>query len=283
MAESSQPAAISSARSISRREVFTWVVSILAAHYFLMFRGAAGTPFLDALTQSLVSKSVFHYLGWYAVFQLLADSEASRSATKVDLAVGLAVLPVPFLSGEGFVWIAMTVVGLYLWATSRGDRNIRAAATVVLALSLNGLWGRLLFDLLAPPLLQADTALVGALLAVTRSGYAWNGTIISSDVHSIIVLSGCSSFHNMSLGLLCWVALTKLARPQWIKGDAWVALAVCAVVLLLNTLRIYLMAFGPAFYAYLHMGFGAQLFSWTTSAAVVAISLWGVLRAPRSR
>lgn len=283
MADLYRPAAISTVRSISRRELFTWVVSLLAAHYFLMFRGGESASLLDPLVQSLVSKSVFHYLGWYAVFQLLADSEASRPATKGDLALGLAVLPIPFLPGEGFVWIAMTGVGIYISATSRYDRKILAAATVVLALSLNGLWGRLLFDLIALSLLKVDAALVGVLLAMTRSGYAWNGNIISSDVHSIIVLSGCSSFHNISLGLLCWVALTKLARPEWIKGDAWVALAVCGAVLLLNTLRIYLMAFDPESYVYLHTGFGAQLFVWMTSAAVVAISLWGVLRAPQSR
>jgi hypothetical protein len=110
-----------------------------------------------------------------------------------------------------------------------------------------------------------------------QSGFTWNNTIIHSGAHSIVVLSGCSSFHNISLGLLAWIALTKLARPVWVKADAAVALAVCAAVLLLNLLRIYLLALSAESYAYWHTGPGEQIFVWVTSATVVAIALAGVL------
>jgi hypothetical protein len=135
----------------------------------------------------------------------------------------------------------------------------------------------------APFLLWVDTALVAAFLSVVHSGFSWDNTIIASGDHSIVVLSGCSSFHNISLGLLCWVALTKLARPVWLKGDAGVAVAVCAAVLLLNLQRIYLLAVSAESYTYWHTGDGAQIFVWVTSATVLAIALWGVLRAPYGR
>jgi exosortase/archaeosortase family protein len=88
----------------------------------------------------------------------------------------------------------------------------------------------------------------------------------------------CSSFHNISLGLLCWVAITKLRRPDWAPGDAWVAALVVVAVVLLNTGRVYLMALSAEMYDYWHTGFGAHLFALVASAAVIAISVWGALR-----
>jgi hypothetical protein len=283
MLQSHRPVAHSTAGSLSRRELSIWVVSILAAHYALTFSVPAHASFFDVLVQSLASRSVFHYLGWFAVFRLLADSSMSRPATGADFALGLAASLIPFLPGSGHFWLSITLAGIYLYHTGRGDLHVRAAATVLLALSLNGFWGRLFFDLFAPFLLWVDTALVAAFLSVVRSGVTWNNTIIASGDHSIVVLSGCSSFHNISLGLLAWVALTKLARPDWVRADARVAIAVCAAVLLLNLLRIYLLALGAESYAYWHTGTGEQIFVWVTSTIVVAIALLGVLRTPSRR
>jgi exosortase/archaeosortase family protein len=280
MLQSHQPAALPTAGTFSRRELLIWVAGILAAHDLLTFRGPAGAGFFGALTQSVVSTSAFHYLAWFAVFRLLADADVSRPSTRGDVALGLAAALLPFLRGQGYLWIAIPVVGIYFYRAVDGSRETRAAAIVLLALAVNGFWGRLIFDVFAPPLLQADAALIGALLSVTRSGYTWHGTIVSSADHSIIIVNGCSSFHSISLGLLCWLALTKLARPEWVRGDVGAAVAVCVTALLLNLLRVYLLALSAESYAYWHAGFGAQLFVWTSSAAIVGVALWGVLRAP---
>lgn len=82
------------------------------------------------------------------------------------------------------------------------------------------------------------------------------------------------------MGVLCWIALTKLARTDWVRGDAYVGLAVCAAVLSLNTARIYLMPLNPTTYAYWHEGTGAAVLGWSMAVVVLAISLFGVLRTP---
>ena len=107
---------------------------------------------------------------------------------------------------------------------------------------------------------------------------SWQGTLISSNTHSIVVYGPCSSFHNISLSLLCWVALTKLVRPEWRARDAIAVLVVCVAVLTLNTMRLYFMALGATQFAYWHLGFGADLFAWATSAIVIGITLWNALR-----
>jgi exosortase/archaeosortase family protein len=126
-------------------------------------------------------------------------------------------------------------------------------------------------------LLRADVALVGGILSLTQPEISWQGTLISSNAHSIVVYGPCSSFHNISLSLLCWVALTKLVRPEWRTQDAAAVLLVCVVVLTLNTMRLCFMALGATQFTYWHSGFGADLFAWTTSAIVIGITLLNAL------
>jgi hypothetical protein len=91
-----------------------------------------------------------------------------------------------------------------------------------------------------------------------------------------------SSYHNISLGLLCWVSLTKLARSRWASGDVWVGLLVCAAVVALNASRLYLMASSSESFTYWHEGTGQHLFAWATTLTVLGISLWGALREGRA-
>jgi hypothetical protein len=81
--------------------------------------------------------------------------------------------------------------------------------------------------LVSEPVVQAEPHNV--------SGYSWHGTVIETEGHGIAMFGPCSSFHNISLGLLCWVAITKLRRPDWAPGDAWVADLVVVAVVVLNT------------------------------------------------
>ena len=201
---------------------------------------------------------------------------------QIRLLFALSIALLNFFSNYSVPWISTTVTGLFLLATSRGDATLKAVAAVLLALSFNGLWGPKFFDFFAFQLLRADAALVGTALSVTQPGLGWHETIVGSpDGHRVFIYNPCSSFHNISLGLLCWVALTKLVRTSWVRQDIFVALAVCAVVILFNGSRLYIMALSPDRFTYWHDGFGAQLFAWGTTFAVLLISLWGALRVGR--
>jgi Transmembrane exosortase (Exosortase_EpsH) len=199
---------------------------------------------------------------------------------RADLAVGLVASLLALLMFGATAWLVATAVGVYLWAASGDDVNLRSAAVVLLALAFNALWAPNLFEMISAPLLWADTALVWAALSLMQTGFTWRGTIIESPGHAIAIFGPCSSFHNMSLGLLCWIALTKLARPQWVRSDVYVGLAIVAAVLCMNTMRVYLMALSPAMYSYWHDGAGAEVFAWSVAAVVLAISLATVLRTP---
>jgi hypothetical protein len=263
---------------IGRRELFLWVALVLFANRFLRFETQTAASLSDALAALLTQNSVFHYIGWYAVFSLLRDAPLRERSRWWEVALALGLCVVNLSSAEAVVWISATAVSLYLWVTCASDVRIKAAAAVLFALSLNGLWGPLFFRIFSFPLLVADAALVGGTLSLFQDGAGWQGTIVAvNGGHRILLYGPCSSFHNISLGLLCWVSLTMLARPDWVRGDLTVASIMVGVVVLLNTARLYLMALSIENYNYWHEGAGVEVYAWATTFCVLAIGLWGSL------
>lgn len=275
------PSASTVGRVVSRRELFLWVAAILAASCFFRSEAYPAVDAFDALVRALTSWNVLHYLGWYALFQLLADSEPSEPASPRDILLCLFATLLPFSPLRSAPWLAATLVAVYIFATSASGSKFRAAAFVLLALAINGLWAPQFFNFFALFVLRIDAAIVAATLSLTQPDIAWHDTIIASARHSIVIYGPCSSFHNLSASLLCWVALSRLVWSDWAWRDAWAGLLICATVVAFNTVRLYCMALSPEQYAYWHAGFGARLFAWGLPIAVIAIASWVALRSLR--
>lgn len=268
--------------AVSRAELFLWLSCLLFLNDLIRVPPASGLA--AGLLESLSLKSAFYYLAWFVVVRLLSEASHERRAGLGDVALALAIAATNVISARSVPSLGATALGVYLLVASGGDRKLQAAAAVLIALAFNGLWGPVLFDLIAPPLLLADAAFVGTLLAATQPGMSWDQTVVGTlGGHSVLVYGPCSSFHNISLGLLCWVAVTKLVRTAWVPKDVAFAAAVVAAVIVLNASRLYLMALSPAQFAYWHEGFGASLFGWVAAAVALAISLWGAVGARPAR
>jgi hypothetical protein len=277
-AAEARPAAV-----LHRREVILWLAGALLCLQLFAVPADTLEAYAAGLQGLLASKSVIDYLAWYAILRLVADSSTVAPARSGDIVLTFTVIASGFLTARSAHWMAVTSCALYLMLRDRNDVTLAAAGTVLLALTFNGFWGPRLFELFAYHLLQVDAALVAAALSATKTGTVWSETIVGAgNGHSIIVYGPCSSFHNISLGLLCWVALTKLARPRWVTSDLWIGLAVCAAVVALNASRLYLMALCADGYAYWHVGTGQHLFAWAMTLTVLVISLLGALRVGRT-
>jgi hypothetical protein len=270
--------------SISRRELYLWLALLLLANDILFLAARAPGGPMEALASTLASKNVFHYLAWYAVFSLLLAADREQPAGRLDVMLVLSAATLNLLPAHSGVWLSMTLAALYVLVRHRDDGNLAAAAAVLLALAVNGYWGPRFLDYFAFYLLRADAALVGSVLTATQPGMEWKDTIIGRPGgHSVFIYAPCSSFHNISLGLLCWVSITKIVRTSWIRSDLFVGLFVCAAVIALNATRLYLMALSPEYFQYWHLGTGEQLVAWGTTAAVLLISLWGAVCLGRGR
>jgi exosortase/archaeosortase family protein len=254
----------------SRRELFIWLASILCASAFAQSMTHGGATAL-----SLESIGAFQILGWFAVLRLLYLQTSSAPASSRDFWVAGVVGAINLLPSGKATWIAATLAALYIYAENEKGSNGRAGATVLGALCVQSLWGPTLFSLFTVYLLRADAALVGVALKLTRGGFDWHENVISTQGFTVGIYNDCSSFHNISLAALCWISLTKLHRPTFIRSDFKFAAAACLAMIALNAARLYTISLGLESFAYWHDGAGAQIFAVTASFFIAAICAWG--------
>ena len=269
--------------SFTRRELFIWFAAILfATKFFQSLLQVSGLSFRDSLFIQAAGISAFQLLAWFAVFRLLVREPSRAPASRQDFVVigllgiiNIVLGIIDLMPAQRVIWILATLAAIYIFLTNTKGSYSRAAAIVLMALCVQSLWGPIFFSLFAYDLLRADAAIVGAVLDVTRSGYTWHDNVIATQGHSIIIWSNCSSFHNVSLAMLCWVTLTKLNRPNWIATDLIFGAAACAVMIAVNVARLYVAALDVGSYEYWHNGNGAHIFRVGVSLIILLISLWG--------
>jgi exosortase/archaeosortase family protein len=228
-----------------------------------------------ATTLGLRSVGAFQILGWFAVLRLLYLQTSSGPTSRQDFCAAGVVIAINLLPSGKATWIAASLAAFYIYARSAKGSNGRAGASVLAALSVQSLWGPTLFSLFTVHILRADAALVGFALNLTRSGFEWHENVISSQDFSVGIYNGCSSFHNISLAALCWISLTKLHRPTFIKTDFKFAAAAGLAVIALNAARLYTISLGRENFAYWHDGSGAEIFAVASSFIIAAICAWG--------
>jgi hypothetical protein len=258
---------------LSRREIFIWIAVILFANQLAdAIKGFGSTLKLIA---DLGAISIFQYMAWWVVYRFLWSSDGTPPAGWRDLlAAGAFSLLILVPTGR-MIWVAATGLAGYLCVFNDGDRRLRSAGIVLAALSVQELWGHLFFNLIALHLLRIETAAVGIMLEASKAGWVWNGNIITGPSgFGIVVFRECSSFHNLSLALLCWVTVTTMRCRNWRRGTLLAGASIGAVMIALNFVRLYLMALNVNSYNYWHHGMGAQIFAVGASLTILLLSLF---------
>jgi len=92
--------------------------------------------------------------------------------------------------------------------------------------------------------------------------------------HDVAITSPCASFHNLSLASLCWVTLTMLHRPYWLKSDLYVGLISALIQFGFNVWRLVFVCLSLPMYEFWHDGFGKHIFSAVaTTCAIVFVQI----------
>lgn len=211
--------------------------------------------------------------GWLLAGHEQEQQRASRADWLVASGAAVAALvPVPPLSAA-----MLTAVAGWFWWTSPTRSQGRRAAAIFLSLSTFFFWGRIFLALGAGPLLSLDTRFVGFV-----SGMAVHGNVVSfADGGTFIIAPGCSSLHGISLALILWTAalgwfdLTVRGRMLWT-----LVLAVIASILV-NGVRLAMIAWNPRDFDYWHIGLGASMFGWLALILIAGIVYRGVSGAMR--
>ena len=158
----------------------------------------------------------------------------------------------------------------------RRDPRVSSFGQVLLALAFYEWLGPGIFHLLAPWVLKIETIAVEAVLT-PMGGFTRDDLMISTGGGlSIMIEEGCSAFQNVSLASLIWISLVKLDTLTLKAAHVWICVAMAAVTVALNTLRIALMAQSYPMYDFWHNGGGVPIVTFTMLATMLLICLGGL-------
>jgi hypothetical protein len=263
-----RPAAV----GISHPELFSMlyllgIVNALAPAVFPALR--SDDPFqalaavLDIVTLAAVAAGI------HLLWQMPATA-----VRRTDWAVAATIVPLLLVPHRAGSWLAVT--GLALYTIWRDRRSIPAVASgsIFLALAASNFWGQILVQAFSSTLLALDAALTAAMLEVLGSGEVERvGNLIISGQMTILVLVGCASLPLLLHGLLLWIVIARLLRPEWRLVDLFALLAVGGVVLMANTLRLALMGLSAHSYQWVHGPAGTNAFNIGLLLVIAAIAL----------
>lgn len=217
------------------------------------------------------------WIAMYAALQL-GFAAPRRGLSRQDLVVltavvGCSVLPVSYMAQAGLL-----LCGAYLFATSRRDDPARRSSLVLLALTGPLIWGRILLQLFAAPVLWID-----AHLAATMAGTRVQGNLVqfANSSQSFLIGGPCSSVHNISLAVVLWTTAAAMFNVRVDRNYSAVGAAMAALMFGLNIARLALMAVFPAHFDFIHSGLGADLFGWAGLLGAALLCAWGVSSAAK--
>ncbi len=117
------------------------------------------TTSLKTFAESLASQNYLFWLAVYVVFFRLRRSDGDKAASRLDCvaaaAICFAILCTSFLPYRFATGLLATVTAGYILLLHEGDRNLKAAGTVLLAVAVQLVWAPIVFQLFTPELLHA--------------------------------------------------------------------------------------------------------------------------------
>ena len=226
-------------------------------------------PPMQQRSERVVEINVGETFGAVAAISLLCAAKHLRPAlTRADLAV-LVLCSLAWLMPEPHAaYLGMTFAGGWLAVMRSSDRQLADLGQVWVAVAVYELWSKVIFKLFYQAIEPLE---VGLMYEVGRLFY---GSLDISGVNlsirgdwSIVVLEGCSSFHNLSLTALIWLCVLKIAGRRSSRGALHVLLVSSGLVMGINIARILLMLPSPEAYQFWHNAHGSTA---TALASVLA-------------
>jgi hypothetical protein len=212
---------------------------------------------------------------WFAMFAALRIGldRGRAPVTKVDRCVIALVRALSLLPIAAAAKVALELSALYLLLTSRPQDDARRVGIVLLALTGPLIWGRIILDSFAGPLLSADAHLVGAVIGTPVHA---NIVQFADSSHEFLIGIGCSSVHNISLAIVLWATAAALFRIRFDCRYLACGVAMIAFMFGLNIVRLSAIGLYPQDFFFLHDGVGAELFGWAALVGSGLLALMGV-------
>ncbi len=271
-------------------EVTTSVPSrgqIFAALAILLVANALAPQIFQDIMQRGLGASTLNLFGIGAVFPLaaytlwvVADQDATDPWQRFDwlaiaLVVAAAILPVHLAAKAATLPLALYL----LWGSARTSPSFRIGF-IILSLTSAFIWGAIILNLLAAPVLAIDAALVRFMTGATVTGNVVLIDPAASGVafNKIVVMRGCSSLRNASQGIILWACLVQLLDAPVTRRIVLAGIATVVAMIAINVIRIAAIVRFPQHLNFLHDGLGATMFGLVGLIIGFAITGWAIVR-----
>lgn len=261
------------------------VLSSLAADRGRLYAGAVGLVIANAVAgkvietigqsgpaAALVAGLGFSWAFWFAfaVAVGLALREPAAPARPRDLAVCAAAVLAALFPLSQVAAVACTGLAAAILIDRVSGRHLRAAAMVLMAISVQILWARLLMLFFVQPIATLDAHVVSLVIDRPVHGH---DVLFADGSHTLSILAGCTSVQNASIALVLYVAVVRAFRPEPRRFEVLALAGVFASVVALNVARLALMAQSITLFHLVHDGVGAGV----VNAIITATGLaWAV-------
>jgi exosortase/archaeosortase family protein len=225
----------------------------------------------------LFGVSAIIWFAFYCIARIGLEPARDRSTTAADGLIATLMLIAAFLPVVMAGSAAVLGGGLWLWWHSSAATRERRIAILLLALSGTMIWGKVFLMVFGHDLLALDGRFVGWL-----AGAHSEGNLVYGPAGSRIVIGApCSSLHNMSLALLVWASVSQVFNLRLDRRLILFGLAGMAGVLVVNGIRLALIARFPAHFDSLHDGAGGMIFGLISLLVAMMIAGWGAIDATK--
>jgi hypothetical protein len=270
--------------NLSRTEVYLYVAWGLLLSYVL------GELDLRSVPDFKISLSALNFIilfAWFVSVKKLLRDKASPDASTTDVIFGLSLLLIyavfTIIWSKFFIGFTIFVLACYIFRKTKPGEHSRAASIVLFAISGNTFFSPIFYQLTLPELIHADAFLLGNLLKIIRPDILWSGAVFkSADGMGIALVGACSSFQNISLAFVAYIAIAIYTRNFLVRKDIVFILIIGLLMIALNDIRLILTTWNKAYYLYWHDGNGAVIYQNIANLVIVITAVWGVkIAAPK--
>lgn len=206
----------------------------------------------------------------------LCRTNISTSFTRIDGTLFTVVALMLLVPSATLAWFACAILALWGYYRTPGNPVARSVLLIFIAMAARSPITTLLLSTSAQTFLHIDTWLVTAVLAPTSIEVLQVGNIIiGEDGHKLAVMTGCSSFTNVSIGLLVWFAISQATEHRISSRAALAGCAVTVAIIAINAGRLGLMAINEELYVFFHDEYGKDLFELLLAAATLTLTFYG--------
>jgi hypothetical protein len=227
-------------------------VLILCRYYLVSFLGVF-SPELLLETRRTVSGA--EALGFIAIAVILKNLKADRVLRWWDIAAITGIVVVCVYQAFSLGMIAITCLGILF--VVREDKRLASLGQLCIGLAWISFWGPIVLNAVLQWLLPIETALAYWPLHFFGPFSIIGGNIIDNGHgHELELIGACSAFQNTITTAFIWLSLLKIQKLEVQRQHVYILAIALAAMVVLNEIRICVMAISPTQYIFWHLGPG---------------------------